>query len=80
MERRKKLLLSLAFVVVVIAVGSVLFAQSVQPAVESSPTVPETPTETPPSLLVVPEVPLGTIAVVLACVLALLIAGMSRKK
>jgi cytoskeletal protein RodZ len=58
------------------------------PSTETSPTTPsnetpettqptpsnETPEDLPPNLLVVPEVPLGSLAIVLACFFALLIA------
>lgn len=77
---RKKILIGSAAVIIVLAIVSVaMFSQAPSTPVESSPPA-ELPTEgTPPNLLVIPEVPLGTLTIILACFLALVISQMKPK-
>ena len=81
MKRKRKALFlaSTAVTIVIIIVGITLFAQTPSTAQEAS--IPEElPTEgTPPNLLVIPEVPLGTLAIILACFFALIISQMKPK-
>ena len=80
MRRKRKALFlaSTAATIVIIIVGIALLAQTPS-APEESP-VEELPTEgTPPNLLVIPEVPLGTLAIILACFFALIISQMKPK-
>ena len=80
MRRKRKALLlaSTAVTIVIIIVGITLFAQTPSTAQEASPPE-ELPSETPPNLLVIPEVPLGTLAIILACFFALIISQMKPK-
>ena len=77
---RKKILIGSAVVIIVLAIVSVaMFGQAPSNPIESSPSE-ELPTEeTPPNLLVIPEVPLGTLAIILACFSALVISQMKPK-
>lgn len=79
MKRRKPFLIGIAGVIIVLViVGAALFART--PATPQSSGPEELPgEETPPNLLVIPEVPLGTLAIVLACFSALIISQMKRK-
>ena len=80
MKRKRKALFlaSTAVTIVIIIVGIALFTQPPPTAQQESPPV-ESPTETPPNLLVIPEVPLGTLAIILACFFALIISQMKPK-
>ena len=79
MRRRRKItLIALPAIIAAIIIGAVLMIPTPKTVSEPSPRV-ESPPESPPNLLVVPEVPLGTIAVVLACFFALLIAQKRSK-
>ena len=77
---RKKLLMGSSVVIIVLIIVAVaLFAQAPSTPTESS-APEELPTEgTPPNLLVIPEVPLGTLTIILACFLALIISQMKSK-
>ena len=77
---RKKILIGSGAVIIVLAIVSVaMFGQAPSTPIKSS-SPEELPTEgTPPNLLVIPEVPLGTLAIILACFLALLISQMKPK-
>ena len=85
-KKKKNLLIALPVVIVVILTLWLLFGQTPQAAPASTllpqPTLPiadiETP-ELPRNLLVVPEVPLGSLAIVLACFVALLISQRRSK-
>lgn len=80
MKRRRKALFlaSTAVTIVIIIVGITLFAQPPAAQQESPPV--ELPAEgTPPNLLVIPEVPLGTLTIILACFFALIISQMKPK-
>ena len=79
-KRRKILLIALPLVIAAI-IGAVLLTRTPQTTPESSPPIgspPENP-ETPPNILVIPEVPLGTIAILLACFFALFIVQKRSK-
>ena len=70
-NRRKKALLAALAVELLIAVAIiVLLGQPPSPTSQATPIVPG---QAPDRLLVVPEVPFGTITIVLACFLALFI-------
>lgn len=77
---RKKILIGPAAVIIVLAIVSVaMFSQAPSTPIKSSPPA-ELPAEgTPPNLLVIPEVPLGTLTIILACFLALVISQMKPK-
>ena len=68
-RRRKKLIAALVAASLVIIAILLLNQPPSVPATQTPPVVPELP----PKLLMVPEVPFGTIAIVLACFLALLV-------
>lgn len=71
-SRRKKAFLAAVTAMLLIAIAiTILLGQTPLPP-EMSTTTP-VPSPIPPSLLVVPEVPFGTIAIVFACFLALFI-------
>jgi hypothetical protein len=77
---KKTLLLVLAILITILMIfGILLFAQT--PATTpQSPGQGELPTdETPQGLLVIPEVPLGTIATISACFLALIISQLKNR-
>ena len=81
-RKRKALLLAPTLIAILfILVGIVLLGQ---PPPEAQPTSPveDVPTDTdaPPNLLVIPEVPLGTLAIILACFSALIISQMRPRK
>jgi hypothetical protein len=66
-------------IMVLIILGILLFAQTPATTSQSSDQE-ELPTdETPQGLLVIPEVPLGTIATISACFLALIISQMKNR-
>jgi len=75
-KRRKILLISLPFVILIIVALSL--TKMPQPVSETSPSLPSPP-EVPQNILVTPEVPLGTIAIVLSCLLALMVAHIRSK-
>lgn len=78
-RKRKTLLLApTAITIIIILIGIALLAQPPPEAQPASP-VEDLPTETPPNLLVIPEVPIGTLAAILACFSALIISQMKRK-
>ena len=77
---RKKILIGSAAVIMVLAiVYFAMFGQAPSTSVESSPPATLPTEETPPNLLVIPEVPLGTLAIILACFLALVISQRKPK-
>ncbi len=72
---RKKTLIGLAALIAVLALVYVaIFSQAPSAPVESSPLGASSPEDTPPNLLVIPEVPLGTFAVMVACFSAFVIS------
>lgn len=80
--RRKKRILLIALMVLILAIFAGLFLLGQTPQAEPEPatlaqpspsTTDTEPVEVPPTLLVVPEVPLGPLAIVVACFSALLI-------
>ena len=76
--RKKFLIGSSSVIIVLIIVAVALFVKAPTSVEPSAPE--ELPTEeTPPNLLVIPEVPLGTLAIILACFLALVISQMKPK-
>lgn len=79
-KKRKALLLALVAVVIVLStIGIVLFGQTPSSSTTQS-SGPELPTgETPPNLLVIPEVPIGTLAILAACFFALIVSQMKNK-
>lgn len=77
--RKKTLIGSAVVTLALVIVALALLAQSPSTLVKSH-APEELPTEeTLPNLLVIPEVPLGTLAIVLACLSALLISQMKPK-
>ena len=77
---RKILIITSALVItVLIIVGFTLFSQT-SPATPQSSAPEELPTEeTPTDLLVIPEIPLGTLTIMLACFSALIASQMKHK-
>jgi hypothetical protein len=70
-SRRRKTFLAILTAELLIAIAMIILGQTPSPPEsQAAPIVPEVP----PSLLVVPEVPFGTIAITFACFLALFIA------
>lgn len=80
-KKRKALLLALVAVVIVLStIGIVLFGQTPSSSTTTQSSGPELPTgETPPNLLVIPEVPIGTLAILAACFFALIVSQMKNK-
>jgi len=77
-SRRRKAFLAALTVELLIAIAIfILLGQT--PSSPESTTPPLVPGQIPPNLLVVPEVPFGTIAMVLACFLALFITLRKKK-
>lgn len=77
---RKRILLGSAVVIIVLIIVSVaLFARAPSNPVQQSAPEELPPEEIPPYLLVVPEVPLGTLSIILAFFLALIIIHMKPK-
>jgi hypothetical protein len=70
-SRRRKMFLGILTTELLIAIAAVILFQTPSPT--ESQAAPIVPGPMPPSLLVVPEVPFGTIAITLACFLALFI-------
>jgi len=79
MRKIRLIVVSTAVIIALVIFGFALFVQEPSSVQQSS--VPEElpPEEIPPNLLVIPEVPLGTIAIVLACFFALVISQMKPK-
>jgi hypothetical protein len=71
-SRRKKALLAALTVELLIAMAIIILLGQT-PSAPTSQATPTVPGQVPPSLLVVPEVPFGTIAIVFACFLAFFI-------
>jgi len=77
MKKKKRALLGTSVaIVILIIIALALYWQSPSTSVAQSSPHEELPGETPQDLLVVPEVPLGTITIMLACFFALIIAQM----
>lgn len=79
-RKRKALLLAPTLIAILFIIAGIVLLG--QPPPEAQPTSPveDVPTETPPNLLVIPEVPLGTLAIMLACFSALVISQMCTRK
>jgi hypothetical protein len=86
-KRRRFLLIALVVPILALLIGLFLLGQTPQALPEPtaltqpspSTTVPEPVEELPSNLLVVPEVPLGPLAIVLICFFALLIVQRRSK-
>lgn len=76
---RKNRIMALATIIVAILIVAIAVFAQTKPTTPSSSTPEELPPEeTPQNLLVVPEVPFGTIAIVSACFFALIISQMKK--
>lgn len=80
MKRKRKALLLAPTVIAIaiILIGIILIAQPPPAGPQASP-LEDVPAESPPNLLVIPEVPLGTLTIILACFSALAISQMKHK-
>jgi len=80
-KRKRILLVALPVLMLAILTGWFLFGQPPQAGSEPAPSATDivNPKELPNNLLVIPEVPLGPLAIVLACFFALLIAQRRSK-
>jgi quinol-cytochrome oxidoreductase complex cytochrome b subunit len=77
---KKNRIIALATIIVAIIIIAIALFSQTKPTTPPSSTPEELPPEeTPQNLLVVPEVPLGTIAIVSACFFALIISQMKNR-
>ncbi len=81
MKRRRKALLasSAVAVVAVMVIYYLIFTRAPLATSQSHPTEELPAEEAPPNLLVIPEVPLGTLAIVVSCFIALVIGQIKHK-
>jgi hypothetical protein len=78
-KRKTYRIVPIAVIVVIILVAIAMFALTAPPTPQAS--VPEDlpPEGVPPSILVIPEAPLGTLAITVACFFALVISQIRHK-